>query len=305
MRRRCTQSSKTQSQRPSGPQIAYAATLCAYVRALGNLFSPNKLLSIPLRALYAIESLDDTYSLDTYLYVSYPPSRLDNTWAEVAADYHDQVLGPFHPLNAEHELHDLLRLHLPSKLVLDAGCGVGNLAIWCDSVGVRPSRLVGLDSSPEMVRQSLKTGYESVELGAIEKMAFQDGQFDTALAINSVMPAAASNDARRTVRECFLELRRVTKQNGTLIAVLPSFESLYETNSKDAFWHSQTDESAVAGDVGFGEKRCLHTLETINAELGAAGFSNLEVSKLSYSNEATRALGLTPGAWDWLVTARA
>lgn len=275
-----------------------------YVRSKVCTHQPISCCPYP-SALYAIESLDDTYSLDTYLCVSHLPSSLDNTWAEVASDYHNQVLGPFHPLNEEHQLYALLRLHVPSTRVLDAGCGVGNLAAWCNAEGVRPARLVGLDSSQEMVSRSLRAGYSSVELGAIEKMTFHDDQFDTTLAINSVMPAVVSNDARRIVRECFSELRRVTEQNGTLIAVLPSFESLYDTNSKDALWHAQTDQDAAAGDVGFGEKRCLHTFETVNAELSGAGFSNLEISKLRYSDEATRALGLASGAWDWLVTATA
>lgn len=263
-------------------------------------------------AYYAAKSLDDKYSLSTYISVSYLEARLDNAWAEAASDYHGQILGPFHPLNTEHELHGLLRLHLPSQSVLDAGCGVGNLAAWCEASRVQPSHLVGLDSSQEMVNRSLQAGYDRVELGVIESTAFSDHEFDTTLAINSIMPTAVSRDPRRTVRESFLELRRVTKQGGTFVAVLPSFESLcdmasraYSMALKDALRRVQADEDTVTGDVGFGVKRCMHTLETINAELSAAGFRNLEVSKLYYSDDATRALCLVTGAWDWLVTANA
>jgi ubiquinone/menaquinone biosynthesis C-methylase UbiE len=103
--------------------------------------------------------------------------------------------------------------------VLDVGCGTGSLAITAKR-RVGPAGTVrGVDASPEMIararRKAHKAGVDvSFTEGVVETLPFPDGEFDAVL--STLMLHHLPGDARR---QCALEMRRVLKPGGYVLAV--------------------------------------------------------------------------------------
>jgi ubiquinone/menaquinone biosynthesis C-methylase UbiE len=103
--------------------------------------------------------------------------------------------------------------------VLDVGCGTGSLAITAKR-RVGPGGTVrGMDASSEMIararRKAHKAGVDvSFTEGAVETLPFPDGEFDAVL--STLMLHHLPGDARR---QCALEMRRVLKPGGYVLAV--------------------------------------------------------------------------------------
>jgi ubiquinone/menaquinone biosynthesis C-methylase UbiE len=103
--------------------------------------------------------------------------------------------------------------------VLDVGCGTGSLAITAKR-RVGPAGTVrGVDASPEMIararRKAHKAGVDvSFTEGVVETLPFPDGGFDAVL--STLMLHHLPGDARR---QCALEMRRVLKPGGYVLAV--------------------------------------------------------------------------------------
>ena len=107
----------------------------------------------------------------------------------------------------------------PGESVLDVGCGTGTLAIAAKR-HVGPTGLVnGIDASPEMIarasRKARKAGLEVLFKNALaEALPFPDGHFDAVL--TTIMLHRLPRQARQ---QCALEMRRVLKPRGRVLAV--------------------------------------------------------------------------------------
>lgn len=102
----------------------------------------------------------------------------------------------------------------PNESILEVGFGPG-VGIEC-LVKVSAVRVSGVDSSDEMVAQArarnakaVADGRVDLRLGSVERLPFDDGRFDAALAINSmqVWPDAVGG---------LREVKRVLKHGGRI-----------------------------------------------------------------------------------------
>jgi ubiquinone/menaquinone biosynthesis C-methylase UbiE len=113
---------------------------------------------------------------------------------------------------------DLARLKT-GESVLDVGCGTGTLAIAAKR-RVGPTGIVnGIDASPEMIaradRKAKKAKVEVVfKTAVVETLPFPDAHFDVVL--STLMLHHLPRPARE---QCALEMRRVLKPGGRVLAV--------------------------------------------------------------------------------------
>jgi ubiquinone/menaquinone biosynthesis C-methylase UbiE len=103
--------------------------------------------------------------------------------------------------------------------VLDVGCGTGTLAIAAARRVGAAGDVRGVDASPEMIarsrRKAAKAGAAvTFEVAAAERLPFADASFDV------VMGTLMLHHLPRAVRrECALEMRRVVRPGGRVLAV--------------------------------------------------------------------------------------
>jgi len=103
--------------------------------------------------------------------------------------------------------------------VLDVGCGTGTLAIAAKRQVGPTGTVYGVDASPEMLarasKKASKAGVEIVLKNAlVEALPFPDGHFDVVL--STVMLHHLPGKLRR---QCAVEIRRVLKPGGRVLAV--------------------------------------------------------------------------------------
>jgi ubiquinone/menaquinone biosynthesis C-methylase UbiE len=113
---------------------------------------------------------------------------------------------------------DLARVK-PGESILDVGCGTGTLAIAAKRRVGPTGEVYGIDASPEMVaRASRKAEKAMVEVvfksGVVEALPFPDAHFDVVL--STLMLHHLPRKARE---QCALEIRRVLKPSGRVLAV--------------------------------------------------------------------------------------
>jgi len=97
------------------------------------------------------------------------------------------------------------------KTILDLGTGTGNLLIYL--APKKPQKLVGLDVSPEMIKQAKEKTKDipSVELAVAdaEKIPYPDNYFDYVIC-NNVFHHIVKDKAKNV----FWEIKRVLKKDG-------------------------------------------------------------------------------------------
>lgn len=236
---------------------------------------------------------------------------ITDSWEKVAATYHEDVIGPFHPQAGRTLFHTAIDRCIEHSDVLDAGCGVGNLA-WYVRAHRFQTRLHGLDASRAMIERAPADSYKSLVIGDLAHLPYRNGAFSVVVAVNSIMPPPGS---RRSPREGVLhilsELRRVLRPAGKAVFVMPAYDSLatevaIQISEGRTGWSSMLmDNQLRIGDTGFGVHRCMHDETTIAAEFPQSGFALERVERLVYSPVVSRQQGLMATTWDWLVTATA
>lgn len=228
-----------------------------------------------------------------------------NEWDALAGTYHDDIIGPFHPIGGRTSLHDVLDTLLPGSTVLDAGCGVGNLGRYAHARHISTT-IHGIDLSQSMLDGATGGGYATLKRADITATGFDDATFDVVVSVNSVIPQPTQDDKRIKVREAFAEFARVCKPGGIVVGVLPSYDSLAEeqaatatSSSNDS--HLLLDPHDRLGDTGFGDARCMHDAVTIFREMEPAGLHIVTLTPLQYSMLLSKLHELRTRAWDWLV----
>lgn len=107
----------------------------------------------------------------------------------------------------------------PGEAVLDVGCGTGTLAIAAKRRVGPTGTVYGIDASPEMIvraqTKARKAGLEVVlENAMAQALPFPDAQFDAVL--STIMLHHLPRKARL---QCAVEMRRVLKPDGRVLAV--------------------------------------------------------------------------------------
>lgn len=236
------------------------------------------------------------------------PSPNVADWDSIADTYHDEVIGPFHPVGGRTALHDIIDVLLPGAVVLDAGCGIGNLGRYSTARHLNTT-VHGVDLSQRMLDAAKGGGYASLTRSDIRKVPFASETFDIVVAVNSVMPDPIPGDSRLHVRETFAEFSRVCKTGGMVVCVLPSYDSLVEEEAAASISDRTpgrllSDPHQRVGDTGFGVARCMHDAVTITRELEEHNFDVVKLTPLQYSMLLAKLHDLRVRAWDWFVVAQ-
>jgi demethylmenaquinone methyltransferase/2-methoxy-6-polyprenyl-1,4-benzoquinol methylase/phosphoethanolamine N-methyltransferase len=105
----------------------------------------------------------------------------------------------------------------PGDIVLDAGCGTGNLTLTAHSYAGPGGKVYGIDAAPEMIevakKKASRSGLEVVfEVGLIEDLAFLEATFD--VVISRLVIHHLPDDLKS---RGFAEILRVLKPGGRLL----------------------------------------------------------------------------------------
>ena len=141
---------------------------------------------------------------------------------------------------------------LSDPRILDVGCGTGANLKMLATYG----RAEGVDISPQAVDFCHERGLDSVKLGAIEHLPYDDGSFELVTALDVI--EHLDDDVAG-----LQEMRRVLRDDGRLLVFVPAFMFL---------WGVQDDVS---------NHRRRYTLPGLLRAVEAAGFS---VEWSSYAN---------------------
>ena len=136
--------------------------------------------------------------------------------------------------------------------ILDVGCGTGANLKMLATCG----RAQGVDISPQAVEFCRQRGLDSVKLGAIEHLPYENDSFELVTALDVIEHL---DDDVAGLRE----MRRVLRRNGRLLLFVPAFMFL---------WGVQDDVS---------NHRRRYTLPQLLSAVKEAGFS---VESASYAN---------------------
>jgi SAM-dependent methyltransferase len=121
-------------------------------------------------------------------------------------------------------LHGLVKRSLTGRLpprghVLDAGCGTGGMLDFL-RWRIRCLDVEGIDASELAVEHCQKRGLSTVQMGSVERLPFEDGEFDAVLSLDVLYHAGV--DEGRALEE----MSRVLQPGGLLVVNLPAFECL-------------------------------------------------------------------------------
>ncbi len=132
-------------------------------------------------------------------------------WQGAASLYSDYI-APFTAYSGQLDLHDEMVSIEKSQSILDVGSGTGDIAIQLQERG---ANVTGIDFAAEMVTVANER-YPAIEFleADVEKLPFEDGSFDRAIANYT-----AHHFARP--KQAFSEIRRVLNPGGYLTIVHP------------------------------------------------------------------------------------
>ncbi len=114
-----------------------------------------------------------------------------------------------------------------SQRILNVGCGIGSLEERMPHLN-----MVGLDSSASMLAEARQRSGKPFVRGQAEKLPFQKGSFDAALAVTTL-------EFLDDYRKALSEIHRVLIPNGKLIVMVLNPDSSYfkaQARRKDAYF---------------------------------------------------------------------
>jgi len=150
--------------------------------------------------------------------------------------------------------------------VLDVGCGTGRLGV---ALAGR-AKVWGVDAEPTMLDVARRNAPEArFKLGRAEELPFKDGWFERAV----MWLSSHLVDRARALPEVL----RVLAPQGRLALV--TFDPSYF----DGFWLNELFPSMEAAD-----RARFSTREELTAELGAAGFHEVTLTRLTQHGSLTR-----------------
>ncbi len=134
--------------------------------------------------------------------------------------YNQQALCYAEQANANRKLRHIRKLvysllsPVTNKKILSIGCGDGT---ECVSFSKNGAKVVGIDSSSELITLA-KNKYSELGMDFFvmdyEKTSFKEMTFDGIISIMSIM-------YKEDLTKVLLELKRILKQHGTMIIVVP------------------------------------------------------------------------------------
>ena len=197
--------------------------------------------------------------------VAPPTSGRTITWAR----YYDAVvalttLGRARAIRRE--TADLARI-APGDVVLDVGCGTGDLTLLAAERAGVAGRVHGIDAAPEMIavarEKAIRAGRAvDFQVAAIEDLPFPDATFDVAL--SSLMMHHLPDDLKR---RGLAEIRRVLKPGGRLVVV----DFRRPTSRPGRIGLALLRHGALPSGV-----------QDVAAMLAAAGFSDVETGPIGF-----------------------
>jgi len=101
------------------------------------------------------------------------------------------------------------------KFILDVGCGIASLEARLSDLNI-----VGLDSSPEMLKEARKRTDKPLILSSAEKLPFWDSSFDAILFLTTL-------EFLPNFKKAIAEAYRVLKPKGLVLAMVLNPESKY------------------------------------------------------------------------------
>lgn len=152
----------------------------------------------------------------------------------------------------------------PEATVLEIGCGPG-VALAQMAVAATNGLVIGLDASPEMLRQAARRNRSAIEsgrvklaLGTFERLPFDADSIDRVFAVNVAYFFSASDELR--------EVHRVLRPGGRLVIYATDRMTMSRWKFAGPDTHNLVDANSLA------------------AALGAAGFDpqHTEIRKLTF-----------------------
>ena len=187
--------------------------------------------------------------------------------------YEEGTLWPFPIGAALRRMEELLYQTLSLKqnsLVLDAGAGNGDVAVYMAKKGLRIRAIDLLDMHVQWVKENAKrNGLEDqiqVSNGNFEKLEFDDNTFDGVFTMETLVHANKPDQAMG-------EFYRVLKPG----AVVTHVEYEHDMNDKSVGWKAMSRVNSYAHMPAFDQ----FPLGTIQRKLENAGFQDVKVQDLS------------------------
>lgn len=246
-------------------------------------------------------------------------------WSRHAARYDDVFLNPFRPGVENPILARLGTVAEPgSKTVADLGCGTGPLLpILLERFG----KVVALDFAPGMIarakaRLGLDAGRVVFEARPMHELDDYEGQFDVAVAINSlVMPD--TRDIDRALRA----VRAALAPGGLFLGVVPSIDAIHystmllvdhaldrgdsvEEAERYAAFHAEHScyDFALGRFFYQGLRQKFWQPFEIEYRLKKAGFAAVTLDRVLYPWDENMPGGVEfadqPPSWDWAFAAK-
>ncbi|MCB1278599.1 class I SAM-dependent methyltransferase [Prosthecobacter sp.] len=107
----------------------------------------------------------------------------------------------------------------PRGYILDAGCGTGGMLGFLQK-GIRCLDVEGVDASELAVNHCQQRGLNMVKQAPVERMPFEDGEFDAVLSLDVLYHSGVDEE------KALKEMSRVLGPGGLLVVNLPAFECL-------------------------------------------------------------------------------
>lgn len=175
--------------------------------------------------------------------------------------------------------------HRPDKSskVLDAGCGVGGLALKLRRYG----EVTALDANETAIELSSRRGLNAVK-GSIEQLPFEDEAFDLITCVDVIYHSDVTSDAR-----ALAELFRVLRPGGTLVMRVPARRELYSQHDvlvKTARRYSVNEVRNLLNASGFALARLSYCQSPLYIPALLKGF----VERRSKEKHGHSAVGQVP-----------